>query len=62
MEALGRDLKGVERTYWDNVLNLTRARGYIEKLLENGNVVRFLNGNYRDMLSEFETLAAAEGV
>jgi len=62
MEALERDLKGVEQTYGDNMLNLTLARGYIKKLLENGKVVRFLNGNYRDMLAEFESLAAAEGV
>jgi hypothetical protein len=62
MEALEHDLKAVERVYGDNMLNLTLARGYIKKLLENGKVVRFLNGNYRDILSEFESVAAAEGV
>jgi hypothetical protein len=29
------------------MLNLTLARGYFKKLLENAKVVRFLNGNYR---------------
>ena len=62
METLERDLKAVERTYGDNMLNLTLARGYVKKLLDNAKVVRFLNGNYGDILSEFETLAAAEGV
>ncbi len=62
MEALERDLKAVERNYGENMLNLALAKGYTKKLLENAKVVRFLNGNYRDMLSEFETLAAAEGV
>ena len=62
METLERDLKAVERTYGDNMLNLTLARGYVKKLLDNARVVRFLNGNYGDILSEFETLAAAEGV
>ena len=52
----------MEQTYGDNMLNLTLASGYVKKLLENGKVVRFLSGNYRDMLSEFEALAAAEGV
>ncbi len=62
MKARERDLKGVEQTCSDNMLNLTLARGYIKKLLENRKVVRFLNGNCRDRLSEFESLAAAEGV
>jgi ParB/RepB/Spo0J family partition protein len=62
METLERDLKAVERSYGDNMLNLTLARGYVKKLLDNAKVVRFLNGNYGDILAEFETLAAAEGV
>jgi hypothetical protein len=62
METLERDLKGVERNYGDNMLNLTLARGYVKKLLDNAKVVRFLNGNYGDVLTEFERLAAAEGV
>jgi hypothetical protein len=47
-----------------SVLNLTLAREYFKKLLENANakVVRFLNGNYRDFLTEFEAIVAAEGV
>jgi ParB-like chromosome segregation protein Spo0J len=62
MEALERDLKAVERNYGENMLNLALAKGYTRKLLDNAKVVRFLNGNYRDMLSEFESLTAAEGV
>jgi hypothetical protein len=41
------------------MLNLALAKGYTRKLLDNAKVVRFLNGNYRDLLSEFESLAAA---
>jgi ParB-like chromosome segregation protein Spo0J len=62
MESLEHDLKAVERNYGENMLNLALAKGYTKKLLDNAKVVRFLNGNYRDMLSEFETLAAAEGI
>jgi ParB/RepB/Spo0J family partition protein len=62
IETLERDLKAVERSYGDNMLNLTLARGYVKKLLDKARVVRFLNGNYADILSEFEALAAADGV
>src|SRR3984957_1612057 len=60
MESLEHDLKAVEESYGENMLNLTLARGYVKKLIDNAKVVRFLNGNYRDILSEFESLAAAE--
>jgi hypothetical protein len=62
MEVLERDLKAVERNYGENMLNLALAKGYTRKLLDNAKVVRFLNGNYRDMLTEFEMLVAAEAV
>ena len=62
MESLEHDLKAVEESYGENVLNLTCARGYIKKLLENAKVVRFLNGSYRDILFEFESLTAAESL
>jgi ParB-like chromosome segregation protein Spo0J len=60
METLEHDLKAVEESYGENVLNLTCARGYIKKLLDNAKVVRFLNANYSDVCSEFEAIAAAE--
>ena len=60
MENLEHDLKAVEGTYGENVLNLTCARAYIKKLLDNVKVVRFLNANYRDIFPEFEAIAAAE--
>ena len=42
------------------MLNLTLARGYIKKLLDNAKVVRFLNANFHDIFPEFEAIAAAE--
>ena len=62
MESLERDLKAVERSYGDNMLSLTCARGYIKKLLDNAKVVRFLNANHPDIFTEFESLAAAEAL
>jgi hypothetical protein len=41
-------------------MNLTVARAYIKRLLENAKVVRFLTGSYRDILSEFESTVASE--
>ncbi len=62
MESLERDLKDVEMAYGDNMLSLQVARGFVRRLLENTKVVRFLNTNYRDILSELESIAAADTV
>jgi hypothetical protein len=62
METLERDLKAVEAGYGENMLSLTVARGYIKRLLENAKVVNFLAGNYREILSEFESMTASESL
>lgn len=62
MEALQHDLKAVEETYGENMLNLTCAKGYIKRLLDNARVVRFLNANYADIAAEFEKMAGAEAI
>ena len=62
MEALERDVKAIDQNYGEDMLNLTLARGYIKKLLENVKVFRFLNGKYSDILAEFESIAAAETI
>jgi len=62
MEAIEHDLKSVEVTYGENMLNLTVVRAYIRRLVENAKVVRFLNANYREILAEFESIAATEAL
>lgn len=62
METMERDFRAVEDGYGENMLNLTLGMGYIKKLLNNARVVRFLNTNHPDILSEFESMAAAETV
>jgi ParB/RepB/Spo0J family partition protein len=62
MESLERDLKAVEQSYGENMLNLTCARGYVRKILDNAKVVRFLNTNHPDLFAEFESIAAAEAL
>jgi hypothetical protein len=44
------------------MLNLTLARGYVKRLVDNAKVVRFLNAHYADIFSEFEAIAGAESL
>lgn len=60
MESLHTDFKAIETTYGDNMLNLTVARSYVKKILENAKVARFLKTRHEDLFSEFEILAAKE--
>ena len=62
MEALEQDFKSIESNYTENIMSLTLARGYIKKLLDNGKIVRFLSTHHADILTEFETIAAAESL
>ena len=57
MEALQRDLKSVEETYGNEVLNLVLARGYLTKLLNNARVVRYMSQHYPEILSELQTVS-----
>jgi len=60
MESLERDFKAVEESYGENMLNLTVARGYVKKILDNPKIARFLGNNYSDVLTEFEAFVASE--
>jgi hypothetical protein len=62
METIERDLKAVEVAYGENMLNLSPARGYIKRLLDNVKVVKFMAGACREILSEFESTVASETV
>ena len=41
MQAIGRDFKAAQDSYCEDVLNLTLAKGYIKKRLDNARVVKF---------------------
>lgn len=45
-----------------NVLNLTMARAYVRKLLNNPAVARFLKAHYADIYAEFNALVAMESL
>ena len=60
MKAIEPNFKAVEQSYGENVLNLTLARGYVKKLLQNAKVVRFLSSRHPDIFGEFESVATME--
>jgi hypothetical protein len=62
METLEQDFKSIESNYTENIMSLTLARGYIKKLLDDARVVRFLTAHHPELFSEFETIAATEGL
>jgi len=56
MQALEKDFLLREDTYGRTVLELTLARAYLKKLLDNGRVVRYLAQKFRDLLAEFQRI------
>jgi ParB-like chromosome segregation protein Spo0J len=61
MANLQRDLKLVEDSYGDDVLNLVVARGYLAKLLKNPNVARYLERHQADIARELQNLIETIG-
>jgi ParB-like chromosome segregation protein Spo0J len=56
MSNLQGQYKMVEQTYGRDVLNLVLARGFLAKLLDNKQVVRYLKQRQPEVLAEFETI------
>jgi ParB-like chromosome segregation protein Spo0J len=56
MEAVEHDFMQIEKSYGKNVMHLLLARGYLDNLLRNGRVVRFLSTHYGDTLVEFQKI------
>jgi hypothetical protein len=59
MAMLGREFKLIEESHGKNVLNLVIVNGYLNKLLDNARVVRFLSQNHPEILTEFQKLLAS---
>lgn len=59
MENLQSQYKLVEQTYAEDVLNLVLAKGYLNKLLGNKAVVKFLQRRHSDVLTEFKAIVEA---
>jgi hypothetical protein len=56
MKALQKDFLLIEESYGRNVVDLTLARGYLKKLLENSRVVGFLSSKHRELLPELQRI------
>lgn len=56
MLSLENEYKVIEDTLGSSVLNLTVAKGYVSKLMENAKVVRYLAQNYPEILEEFQKI------
>lgn len=61
-QALEKDFRAIEETYGRNVLDLVVVAGYVRKLLESARAVRFLSGNYPEILAEFQKLAESRSL
>src|SRR5260370_35841252 len=59
MEALQRDLKLVEESHGNQVLNLVLARGYLSKLFGNARIVRYLSQHHADVFHELQMASEA---
>jgi hypothetical protein len=59
MRMVEKDFLLLDETYGRNVMDLTLARAYLKKLLENAKVVRYLAQKHRDVLAEFQRIGEA---
>jgi ParB-like chromosome segregation protein Spo0J len=57
MESLQQDLRLVEESHGDQVLNLVLARGYVAKLLANARVARYLGQHHSDICRELQAIS-----
>jgi hypothetical protein len=62
LESLQGKIKAVETSHGETVLNLTIAKSYLRKLIDNSKVVRFLATHHGEYLSEFQRLVNAEAI
>ena len=57
-DLLIRELKAVEESYGTDMLTLSIACGYVDRLLSNPRVVKHLEKHHSDILGELRTLLA----
>jgi Trp operon repressor len=59
---LDKEFKMAEQSYGENQLDFVLAKGYLAKLLANTRIVRYLNQNQKEILTEFQKIAGAESL
>jgi ParB-like chromosome segregation protein Spo0J len=58
-DTLNQDLKALEDSYGDDVLNLVVASGYVSRLLGNEEIGRYLDEKYPELASELRVIVSA---
>lgn len=61
-EFLLRDLKSVEESYGTDVLTLTVACGYLDRLLKNPKIERYLARHHVEILQTLQKLLSDNGL
>ncbi len=59
MKGLERSFAALDESYGQNVVELTLARNYLKKLLDNGKVVRYLASKHSDVFNELQRIVEA---
>lgn len=62
MASLQREYKLIEENYTNDVLTLTLAKGYIDSIINNAAVVRYLSKNNPEILSEFQKITEIQSL
>lgn len=62
MEALQKDMKRVEDSHGNQVLNLVLSRGYVTRLFSNARIGRYLGQHHADVYRELQTVAGASSL
>lgn len=59
MESLTKDYQALEATFGDDVLQLVLASSYLGRLIQNTNIVGYLEARYPEIIVEFRTIVSA---
>jgi len=62
MEVLQQELKLIEESHGNEVLNLVLARGYLGKLFGKGRIARYLSQNHADIFRELQSILEASSL
>lgn len=62
METLQQDLKQIEESHGNQVLNLVLARGYVTKISANARVARYLSQHHADIFRELQAMSESSSL
>lgn len=62
LASLQSQVKSVEESFGIDNLHLTVAKGYVTKMLSNPRIVRWIEQNRYEYLSEFQSIAEIDSI